>query len=144
LIEVARALEELGMEDKVPIVIRRIERIKGYDYQAALFGAIGEVILGSLDFKQRNLDRALERYANAYADIGEQSGYASYLLTDSLRDLEWRLRVLPPEIALTWCDALETDWLYRSVLTRRPEMRDTLERIRFEAIERQMEHKDGH
>jgi tetratricopeptide (TPR) repeat protein len=144
LTEVARALEELGMEDKVPIVIRRIERIKGYDYQPALFGAIGEVILGSLDFKQRNLDRALERYANAYADIGEQSGYAFYLLTDGLRDLEWRLRMLAPEIALAWCDALETEWLRRSVLTRRPEMRDTLERIRFEAIKRQMEHKDGH
>jgi tetratricopeptide (TPR) repeat protein len=136
LTEVARALEELGMEEKVLIVIRRIERIKGYDYQAALFGAISEVILGSLDFKERNLDRALERYAKAYADIGEQSGYASYLLIDRLRDLEWRLHTLPPEIALAWCDALETEWLHRSVLTRRPEMRDTLERIRFETLKR--------
>jgi tetratricopeptide (TPR) repeat protein len=140
--ETARLLEELGMEDTVPIVIRRIERTRGYDYQEALFGAMSELILANLDFKRQNLDRALEKYATAHSDLAEQSGYALYVLTDRLRDLEWRLLALPPDTALAWCDSLEEEWLRRSVLTRRPEMRDTLERIRFETIRRQMEQMD--
>jgi tetratricopeptide (TPR) repeat protein len=136
--ETARLFEELGMEDTVPLVIRRIERIKGYDYQEALFSTMSELILANLDFKRQNLDRALQKYTRIYSDLAEQSGYAIYLLADRLRDLEWRLLTLPPATTLAWCDSLEEEWLRRSVLTRRPEMCDTLERIRFEAIRRQM------
>jgi tetratricopeptide (TPR) repeat protein len=134
LTEVARTLEELGMEDKVPIVIRRIERIRGYDYQEALFAAISEMILGDLDFKRQEFHAAFERYKKAYADLAEQSGYALYLLTDRLRDLEWRLRSLPSEAVLEWCDILEGEWRDRTLLSRRPEMLDLLERMRFEAL----------
>jgi len=141
--ETARLFEELGMDDTVPLVIRRIERIKGYDYQEALFSTMSELILANLDFKRQNLDRALEKYITTYSDLAEQSGYAIYLLADRLRDLEWRLLTLPPATTLAWCDSLEEEWLRRSVLTRRPEMRDTLERIRFEAIRRQMEQMDS-
>lgn len=137
--ETARLLEELGIDDKVQLVIRRIERIKGYDYQEELFGAMSELILADLDFKRDNLDQALERYMRAYSDLAEQSGYATYLLADRLRDLEWRLLTLPSETSLDWCDSLEEEWLGRSVLTKRPEMRDTLERTRLEAIKRQKE-----
>jgi tetratricopeptide (TPR) repeat protein len=142
LTEVARTLEELGMEDKVPIVIRRIERIKGYDYQETLFAAMSGMILGDLDFKRGEFRSALEKYGKAYADLTEQLGHAVYLLTDRLRDLEWRLRTLPAEMALEWCDALESEWQARLLLSTRPEMLDLLERIRLEALQRQMEHKD--
>jgi tetratricopeptide (TPR) repeat protein len=143
LTEVARTLEELGMEDEVPIVIRRIERIKGYDYQETLFAAMSKMILGDLDFKRQEFRSALERYKKAYADLAEQSGYALYLLTDRLRDLEWRVRALPSETTLEWCDTLEAEWRARALLSTRPEMLDLLERIRLEALQRQMEHKDN-
>jgi tetratricopeptide (TPR) repeat protein len=137
--ETARLVEELGMDDMVPLFIKRIDRIKGYDYQQALFGAISEFILADLDFKHQNLGRALEKYTKAYADLAEQSGYAIYLLIDRLIDLEWRVLTLEPEIALNWCNLLEGEWMRRSVLAKRPEMRDTIERIRVKALRKQKE-----
>lgn len=137
--ETARLFEELDMDDRLQLVIRRIERIKGYDYQEELFAAISELILADIDFKRKNLSKAIEKYSKIYSDLAEQSGYANYLLADRLKDLEWRLLSLQPDIALDCCNLLENEWQRRSVITRRPEMRNTLEQIRFKAIRRQTE-----
>jgi hypothetical protein len=137
LTELSKTLIALEIEDRVPVVIRRIERMKGYDYHGELFAAMSEITLGDLEFKQQRFDAALQRYKKAYADMADQSGYARDLLTDRLRDLEWHLRDLAPEIALQWCDVLEREWLDRSLSTKRPDMLDLLEHIRFEVLMQQ-------
>jgi tetratricopeptide (TPR) repeat protein len=134
LIEVARTLEEIGLENKVPTVIRRIERVKGYDYQERLFAAMSVIILGDLEFKKQNFEVALERYKEGYVAIAKETGYAAYLLNDRMRDLEWRLREMPLQTLFEWCDALENEWLKHSLLSTRPTMVDLLERVRIEAL----------
>lgn len=132
--ETARLLEELGMDNKVKLVIRRVERIKGFDYQEKLFEAISQLILADLDFKQNKTDQALVKYSNAYTILAEQSGYAIYLLKDRLKDLEWRLLSLPKDTILEWCNFLEKEWQSHSLLMKRPEMRNTIEYIRIKAM----------
>jgi hypothetical protein len=137
LTEAARVLEELNLNEKVPVVLRRIERIKGYDYQEALFAAMGEIIKGDLDYKHGRLDVAFETYQQVYIRIAQLPGYAKYLLDDRLRDLEWRLKALPRQTALDRCDALEGAWMEPAILVGHPEMLDMLERVRSEVYARQ-------
>lgn len=140
LTEFAYLLLELNHFEQVPIVLRRIERIKGYDYQEELFAAISEIALGSLCFEQGKYDDALEKYGPSYAKIAKLSGYASYLLDGRLRNLTWRFSQLSPEVVLQWCDTLEEEWLEESISTVRPDMLDLIERVRFEALEQLSEH----
>lgn len=132
--ELGRLFIMLDLDAQVTLVIRRIERIKGYDYQETLFAAMNTITQGDLDFKQGKYESALNRYKYAFAEVAKQSGYASYLLTDRLRDLEWLLRKLPRDMALDWCDVLEQEWLAQSVFNLRPDMLDLLERIRLENV----------
>ena len=135
LIEVARTLVELGgLEDKVQLVIRRIERLGGYDYQEILFAAMNEIIRGDLEYKRQNYPSALDKYKKAYTEIAQQSGYATYIFKDRLRDLEWRLRRMPPELALKWCDTFEDEWKAQLLTLSQPAMLDLLERIRVEIL----------
>jgi len=134
LTEVARTLEELGLEERVSIVLRRIGRLKGYDYQEELFAAMSQIIQGDLDFKQGAFDKALEGYKRGYSEIAKLSGYAAYVFADRLRDLEWRMREMPPEIALKWCVALEEEWFKELLVSKKPAMLDLLERIHSEIL----------
>jgi tetratricopeptide (TPR) repeat protein len=149
LTELARAFLELEHFDLVLLIIRRIERVKGYDYEEELFTQISQIIIGHWHFDQERYDQALEQYKTYYARLAKLVGYAPYRLNDNLRDLEWRFGilsselvlplewrscVLPPELVLPWCDALEDAWLEQSVSTVRPDMLDMLERIRIEAL----------
>ncbi|MBC8275818.1 MAG: tetratricopeptide repeat protein [Chloroflexi bacterium] len=147
--ELARMFVEFGMfvepsmKEQVPIVLRRIERLQGYDYQEELFAAMNEITRGDLDFMEQRFDSALERYVTAYADVAERTGYASFLLTDRLRDLEWRLRLLPSdEIALQWCDVLESEWQSRLPPDKWPDMLSVPEHIRTEIWARRAERED--
>ena len=143
LTELARTFVELGMKKQVRIVLRRVERLRGYDYQEKLFAAMNEITRGDLDFVEHRFDSALERYAKAYADVAKQSGYALFLLTDRLRDLEWHLRALPPETALLWCDVLENEWQGRLPIDKWPDMLGVLERIRTEIWTRETAADNG-
>jgi tetratricopeptide (TPR) repeat protein len=134
-VESATLFEELDLDDKVPFIIRRIERLKGYDYQEDLFSSINEVISGHLDFKHNKRERACQKYMIAYANVADNSGSATYVLVDRLRELEHRMESLPAEIALAWCDEFEKEWMRRGVLVKRPEMWDALERIRLNAMQ---------
>lgn len=134
LMELARLFLELERFDLVPLIIRRIERIKGYDYEEELFTQISQIIIGDWHFEQERYDEALEQYKTYYARLAKLVGYASYRLNNNLRNLRWRFSVLPRELVLPWCDALEDAWLAQSVSTVRPDMLDMLERIRLDAL----------
>jgi tetratricopeptide (TPR) repeat protein len=134
LTELAGLFLELERFDLVPLIIRRIERIKGYDYEEELFTQISQIIIGHWHFEQGRYDQALEQYKTHYARLAKLVGYASYRLNDNLRNLEWRFSILPPELVLPWCDALEDAWLEQSVSTVQPDMLDMLERIRLKAL----------
>ena len=133
LTELSRSFVELGKLDEVEIVLGRIERLRAYDYREKLFAAIVEVSRGDLDFKSGLFDSALLKYADAYEELAKQSGLATYMLIDRLRDLEWRLRELPPATAVEWCNTFENQWQTSRVATLRPEMLDSLDRVRIEA-----------
>lgn len=137
LTELARLFLELGHFDLVPPVVRRIERFKRYDYEEELFTQVSQIIIGNWHFEQGRYDQALEQYKTYYARLAKLTGYASYRLNDTLRNLEWRFTVLPRELVLSWCDALADAWLDQSVSTVRPDMLDMLERIRLEALAQQ-------
>ncbi|MBN1891049.1 MAG: tetratricopeptide repeat protein [Thermoflexales bacterium] len=136
LTELARLFLELEHFDLVPLIIRRIERIKGSDYEEELFTQISQIIIGDGHFEQARYDEALEQYKIHYAQLAKLIGYASYRLNDNLRNLEWRFSILPPELVVLWCDALEDAWLAQSVSAVRPNMLDMLERIRLETLAR--------
>lgn len=136
LTELARVFLEIQRFDLVPHVIRRIERIKAYDYEEELFAQTSQIIVGDWHFEQGRYDQALEQYKIYYARLAKLGGYPSYRLNDNLRNLEWRFSVLPRELVLVWCDALEDAWLEQSVSTVRPDMIDMLERIRLDALKR--------
>lgn len=134
LMEFARLLLDLQLFTIVPIVINRMERIKGYDYQEMLFSAIAGITQADLDFEQEKYQSALDGYVISYADLAKQTGYASYLLTDRLISLDVRIRRLPIVERINWCDRLEDAWLKQSVSTVRPDMLRLLEDIRFDAL----------
>jgi len=134
LTELARLFLELGHFDLVPLILGRIERIKGYDYEEPLFAQLSQIIEGDWHFEQKRYDEALQRYGASYAKLAKLTGYASYQLDNNLRNLEWRFSILPCEMVLPWCDALEDAWLAQSVSTVRPDMLDMLERIRLNAL----------
>lgn len=134
LTDLARLFLELERFDLVPFIIRRIERIKGYDYEEEFFTQINQIIIGDWHFEQGRLDEALEEYETYYGRLARLVGYASYRLNDNLRNLKWRLGVLPRELVVPWCDALEDAWLAQSVSAVRPDMLDMLERIRLDAL----------
>lgn len=134
LMNLSEVLTTLSMENEARIVVRRIERIKGYDYQGELFAAMSQMMLADLDYKQQRFEAALEKYKKAYADLAGQSGYAKNLLSDRLKDLEQRLQGLAPELILRWCDVLEKEWLERSLGMKRPDMLDLIEHVRLEAM----------
>lgn len=132
--ELTRLFILLEQYDQVQLVMRWIEYTEGGDYQQDLFTAMNNITEGDLDFKQGRYEAALDKYGSAYARIAEQSGYASYFLTDRIRDLEWRLQELPPQMALDWCDALEQTWEMRSIYNLRPDMLDLIERVRLKIL----------
>ena len=131
LTEYAMVLLELEQLKAVSLVIRRIERTQGYDYQEALFATMNRITEGDLHFERGEAEQALERYKVAFADLAKQSGYPTYFLTDRLRDLEKRLRRLEPTESARWCDQLREEWLARSVSSVRPDMLDMLEQTRL-------------
>lgn len=133
LTELVRTFVELKNIDAIPIVIRRIERIKSF-YQTELFAEMNEINWGDLDFIRGNFDAALAKYKHAYAEVAKRSGYASYLLADRLRDLRWHLRDLPPQIRVEWCDELEEAWLESGISATRSDMFHLLERIRADTL----------
>ena len=137
LTELARLFLELGHFDLVPLILRRIERIKGYDYEEELFTQVSRIIEGDRHFEQGRYDEALQIYKIAYARLAKLTGFASYRLDDNLRNLKWRFSILPRDLILPWCDALEEAWLAQSVSTVRPDMLDMLEHIRLDALTRQ-------
>lgn len=133
LTELSRSLLWLRKTDKAFLVIRRIERIKGYDYQEKLFAAMVDILYGDLAVRSGDLDKALKIYKQAYVDLARETGYATYLLNDRLRDLEWRIREdAPKEKRVEWCDVLEEKWIEDGLSTLRPEMIDRIERLRSE------------
>jgi tetratricopeptide (TPR) repeat protein len=134
LMEFARLLIELKQFELAPVVISRTERIKGYDYQEPLFSAMAGITQADLHFELEHYPRALEEYAASYADLAKQFGYASYLLTNRLSSLEARLRNLPPDERIRWCDTLADSWSERTVSTVRPDMLHLLEDIRSDAL----------
>ena len=135
-VELSRILIDLDMEDQARMVIRRIERGKGYDYREKLYAAMNEITMGDLDFKHQRFDAALQKYKRAYADISDQSGYNKNWFTDRLKDLELHIRSLEREMALQWCDALESEWLKRPELLRLPE------NIRLDVLGQKAQNKD--
>ena len=140
LMELSKLLLELRRYDLVRSVVNKTDRIKGYDYQADLFSAMAKITLADLDFEKGNCEAALEKYVIPYAIVAKQTGYASYLLTSRLKDLNWRVRSLPCETAIRWCDVLEERWLAESVADYRPDMIDILETIRFDALAEKLKH----
>lgn len=135
LVELARAFLELGRFDLVHPVLRRLERLKGFDYEEELFAEVSETIKGDLHFELGQYDEALAVYENSYAALAKLSGFASYQLNNGLRNLRWRFTVLPFDRIVDWCDGLEMAWLARSVSIVRPDMLDLLERVRLAAVQ---------
>lgn len=134
LTELARVLCERGFYNEVSAVLRRIERIKGYDYQPELFGAMSEIIAGDLAFNQGNYPSAYSYYVQAYAQMSQLSGYASYMLDDLLRDLDRWLHMLDKATCLRWLDDLKTAWKEQKVFRNRPDMLRLIERVRIERL----------
>jgi hypothetical protein len=133
LTELSRTLLWLGMLDRVVLLIKRIERIKGYDYQEPLFAAEVEILRGDLAIHQGREEEALEKYRTAYVALAKASGYATYELNNRLRDLEWRIREdVPPERRVGWCDMLEDSWMEAGFSLSYPIMIHRIERLRKE------------
>ncbi len=132
--EFAGLLVELKQFDLVPLIVKRSERLKGYDYQETLFAAMGEIALADVAFEQGDFDTALYKYALSFADLAQQTGYASYLLTDKLRELEKRLHLLPNDTKLAWCDYLANLWETKHVSLSRPDMLRLIEEIRIDML----------
>ncbi len=130
--EAARLLMWMKLFEEAKIVIRRIRRLPGFEGQQEVFAAIASMTQAHLDFAQKNYGQALELFVGSFNQLANCTGYASYLLTDRLRDLEWRLREMPRDQALLWCDTLEYRWGQTRALEQRPDMLDMLERIRLE------------
>jgi tetratricopeptide (TPR) repeat protein len=130
--ETARLLMWLKRPDDAYVVIRRIRRLPGFEIQQDVFTAISNLTLAHLEFIQEKYDSALDHFAGSFTKLAKSSGYASYLLTDRLRDLEWRLRDLDPDRSLQWCETLEKVWKESGAMTQRPDMQDMLERIRLD------------
>ena len=137
LVELARVFLELEYFDLVPQVIKKIGWIKGYDYEEELFSEVSQIIVGHWHFDQEEYGQALEKYKVHYARLAKLGGYPTYRLNDNLRDLEWRFGILPDDLILPWCDALQDAWLEQSVSSIQPTMLDILERIRLESLSRQ-------
>jgi tetratricopeptide (TPR) repeat protein len=110
LTEIARIYIERGEVDYLQAVLNEVEKLAGRDYQEQLFTAMNEIAWGDFYFIQNKFDKALEQYQVGYANLARESGYASYLLADRLRDLHWRLESLPAQKALRWVSKLEDVW----------------------------------
>lgn len=130
----ARLLLELLEFRLVPVVVRRVERIQSFDFLAGYFEAMAQIIHGHLEYETGNFDAALAKYGTYYAELARQTGYASYVLTDSLKDLEARIQRLPPSEALYWCDELGDSWLRGGVASVRPDMLRRLESLRADIL----------
>lgn len=131
LMEFARLLIETGNFDLVRLACARTDHIKGYDYQTSLFTAMNELTLADLDFEMGKLDQALPKYVEYFAQLAMQTGYASYLLTDRLREFRKHLMRLPQEIRQAWCQTLEKAWRSKEIAKFRPDMLRMLEDIRL-------------
>ena len=137
LIDLVRICTQYGiLEDFSKLEERLNAARKGFESQKELFTAISEIVQGSFSLTQGAYETALSKYRKAYADLAELPGYASYLLTDYIRDMEWHLRSLPSEIALRWCKELETEWLKRSISVKRSDMLDLIGRVRFDLLKK--------
>lgn len=134
LTELANGLLELDKLEDVDSVCRRMLGIKEYDYQEQMFIAVIEIISAHIEYKLGHLDAAFEKYAQAYVEVAKQGGYATYMLVDRVRDLEWYIQSLPPPEALKWCDFLEDSWLNERTSRAYPELTASLERVRGNII----------
>ena len=135
LTELARILLWLRKYNEADLTIKRIEHLKGYDYQEPLFAAMLDILRGTTALYHQQYDEALEKYKEAYSCLAHESGYATYHLIDRLRDLESRIREdLPSELQIPWCDALEDQWIADGLSSARPEMIDCIEKLRSEFI----------
>ena len=131
LTELTRILLWLKKYEQADLTIKRIEHLKGYDYQEPLFAAMLDILRGTMALDHKQYDDALEKYKQAYSQLAKESGFATYHLIDRLRDLEWRIREdLPAELRIAWCDALEDQWIADGLSSARPEMIDSIEKLR--------------
>jgi tetratricopeptide (TPR) repeat protein len=130
-----RMLIKLQRYDLVPILVRRLEKLKGLHYQEGLFPIITDFILADLDFEQMKHDAAFDRYRQVYARAAKLNGFVAYLLPHKMRDLEQRMFRLPPDQRLVWCDLLADAWLDESVSISRPGMVRLLEDVRMDALQ---------
>lgn len=69
-------------------------------------------VLGDLAYVEARFDDARDYYAQAYPFLSTRyAGYARRTFNDELHELENRIASLPPELALAWCDYLESIWV---------------------------------
>ena len=87
-----------------------METLQGYDYHRDLFEAMNDISRADLHFVNGEVEAALAGYKEAYIRVARESGYASFLLLDRLRDLRWRLEALAPGEALRWLRELQDAW----------------------------------
>jgi tetratricopeptide (TPR) repeat protein len=132
LTETARLLMWLNQLDEALLIIHRLESVPASQAQSKVFKAASDLALAHLYFCQEKYPESLALFQDAISRLANMTGYPAYLLTDRVRDLEWRLRDLQPEQALAWCDALENAWENSQAISSRPDLRDTIERIRLE------------
>ena len=134
LMEFSRLMLELKEYELVPVLVRKTERIKGYDFQESLFDAVAEITMADLSYFKKDYSVALNKYAAAFEVLAKQTGYSTYLLTDRIKNLSDHISSLPTSMRLQWCDTLEDRWLNGSVSTTRPDMLRMLEDIRYKTI----------
>jgi tetratricopeptide (TPR) repeat protein len=136
LSELSHVLLWLRKLEQAELVIKRVERAKGYDYQEPLFAATAEILRGELDIYNNRFKEAKERYKQAYINLARETGYSTYILNDRMRDLEWRIREdVPVEQRKAWCDEIEDAWIEAGISTSHPEMIDRIEKLRAEFIQ---------
>lgn len=90
-------------------------------------------ILGNIAYDQGDYALALERYISAYPYIAQKGGYSRYMLPKALDWLQERINRLDADIALDWCDKIETDWIAHDLDRNFPEMLTTLDLARDSA-----------
>ena len=132
LMDISRIFAEQSKPNELERVIQRIQKIT---FDQNILQAITSILKGNLHFINKQYEQALETYKTAYMALAEQSGYASYLLKDCIRDLRWYLQELSFDKRLDWCDQLEEAWLEKAIDIKRQEMISLIERVRLKLYE---------
>lgn len=93
-------------------------------------------ILGDIAYDRKEFKRSLAYYKQAFPKIASRGGYSVYALTAHLDQLQERIDLLPPAMAITWCDQLEKHWKKQGLHQEFPEMISVCEICRDAAIDR--------